>query len=150
MDTGQWPPSAATRVEAEPPATSLGVLRTTEGADAGGLGLRGGSIGRIFGTAPPPLISRTREQIQAVISESRVVLRECAARLPAAEASRRITVELTIEPSGRVSAAQADPGAPADPLTACALTVVRAMQFPDAAGGALQVVRYPFVFRRGE
>lgn len=91
------------------------------------------------------------EDISPVIAASGARLRkECwqpalDARSPDAPTSATVLVQLEIDPSGQVVAAQADKAPPGYPLLAtCILAVVRSLTFRPARGSTL--VNVPYVF----
>lgn len=93
----------------------------------------------------------TGEDIAPVIAASGSRLRkECwqpalDARSPDAPTSVRVLVQLKIDPSGQVAAADADGTPPGYPLLAtCILAVVRSLTFRSARGSTL--VNVPYVF----
>ena len=148
-------PAAAetTSAPATPPADVIDLLGALQGdgigvsdvLGSGGLGLGGSE------PAPGTLAALDRTIIQRVIRRSQPQMRRCyeetLTRDPSA--AGRVTVALTIGPSGAVETAAVTSSTIGDAeLESCLLARVRSLRFPAAPG--VTNVTYPFVFAASE
>jgi TonB family protein len=63
----------------------------------------------------------------------------------------RVVIKMTIAGTGQVVASSVDQSTLADPSVGeCAAAAARRWEFPAAAGGGVNIVNYPFVFRNSE
>lgn len=103
-------------------------------------------------TAPPRRAPRyppalTRQQVAAVLRRSFDSFRACDAREPAVrKTSRRVTVFLTVTPTGSVAASWlSDPALSQAPLGRCLVSAGSRLVFPEFEGEPVRV-EVPYVF----